>query len=549
MTDTLQFYPTPPALKERLYSKFQQPLRAVLEPHAGNGDLLPSKFDRNHVVDVLEIDPYRAEKLKGRYNIRFVGYDFLNYRTGKSYSHIVMNPPFKNGVDHVLHGWGLLKNGELGAILNAETIRNPYSEKRQHLARLIERFGSVEFVTDAFSDPDTGRKAEVEVALVYLRKQGDASVDFSFLLDGMKKDKSPVIATGTEIAMPRKQVDDLVLAFHAAVEAMKQSCKAEAQATYYASLIGSDGFQSLVDGIADDGEVITKSLGFAELDKVVNDRYEELKRAAWGEVFKGVRPLLGGLASSVQDEICGLQEQTAEMEFSHENINQFLHTLIQSMETLQIESVCSVFDLICRYHPKNAFFYRGWKSNEKHRLGQKVRPTRFILPNMKAGWSGKDFGYEMERKLIEIDKVFAFLDGKRFGQSSLLNSGKANLDFLVGGGRLETEYFDIRWYPSSATMHFFPTNKQTIERMNLLVGKHRQWLPENPDQAPEAFWEQYSDKVAAKVTARMMENGLSAYYFNYSQDRTIELLRKAQEFVGIDWSKLDYTPACIESTA
>lgn len=73
-----------------------------------------------------------------------------------------MNPPFNQGCKHVLHAWDILFDGEIVAILNAETVKNPFSAERRLLAQLIEDHGSVEYIKDAFMDPDTQRKTRLK---------------------------------------------------------------------------------------------------------------------------------------------------------------------------------------------------------------------------------------------------------------------------------------------------------------------------------------------------------------------------------------------------
>ena len=98
-----------------------------------------------------------------------------------------MNPPFANGVKHVLHAWDILFSGEMVAIVNAETIRNAFSNERQLLIKIIEdNNGTVEFVTDAFQSDDTEVKAVVEVAIIHLVKKQDIKTSY---ITGLKKEK------------------------------------------------------------------------------------------------------------------------------------------------------------------------------------------------------------------------------------------------------------------------------------------------------------------------------------------------------------------------
>ncbi len=56
---------------------------------------------------------------------------------------------------------------------------------------------------------------------------------------------------------------------------------------------------------------------------------------------------------------------------------------------------------------------------------------------------------------------------------------------------MPSTYFDVRFYPGVGAIPFYPTNKAIIDRFNRLVGKERQWLPQDDAQASKAFWNQY----------------------------------------------------------
>lgn len=79
-----------------------------------------------------------------------------------------MNPPFDNGDYHLLKAWNIAKNTTIICLLNAKTIKNPYSSKRKALNAIIEQFGTVELIQNAFLHAE--RRTSVEVALIRLKK-------------------------------------------------------------------------------------------------------------------------------------------------------------------------------------------------------------------------------------------------------------------------------------------------------------------------------------------------------------------------------------------
>ncbi|MEV5677027.1 methyltransferase [Streptomyces sp. NPDC052179] len=79
----------------------------VLEPSAGAGALTQEIARRGGVIDAVEVDERRADILREQGDCRrvvaadFLTMDPLDYEEG--FHRIVMNPPFKEGLDHIKH--------------------------------------------------------------------------------------------------------------------------------------------------------------------------------------------------------------------------------------------------------------------------------------------------------------------------------------------------------------------------------------------------------------------------------------------------------------
>ena len=105
--------------------------------------------------------------LRDKISLHIVHDDFLTFTSRKTYDLILMNPPFSAGCEHLLKAIELLKccGGKIRCLLNAETVRNPYSAQRQLLQQYLEEYGAeVEILADAFKDAE--RQTDVTVALV-----------------------------------------------------------------------------------------------------------------------------------------------------------------------------------------------------------------------------------------------------------------------------------------------------------------------------------------------------------------------------------------------
>ena len=175
MRDQLQYYPTGVRTAAKAWAKFRRPVRHLCDPSAGKGHLIRHaqegfpgvpddelpwvaeiedtelqegrfrtrlrdyarmKFSNLKEVSAIEIDMQHHSSLK-ELGAKIIGYDFLQVSSLATVSNLIMNPPFQQGCAHVLHAWDVLYDAELVAIINAETIRNPFSQDRQRLCSLI----------------------------------------------------------------------------------------------------------------------------------------------------------------------------------------------------------------------------------------------------------------------------------------------------------------------------------------------------------------------------------------------------------------------------
>lgn len=496
-----QYFPTPRALAIRAWQMFQSHnFSRVLEPSAGQGHLASVTRDaigQRVRIDALEIDLAHHAALRDEVD-EIVGTDFLEFQEGGFYSHVIMNPPFAQGARHVLHAWDILWSGEIVAILNAETIRNPFSQERQLLVRLIEEHGRVEFVERPFTrsvNPDVEREADVDVALVWLKKpapaDGYTAEAIERVLAGLREDgrdarRERFDIGDRDLALPLDLVEDAVLRFNAAVQAAKEAVEAEARARNFAARMLPAAMRG-----GNEANPVTPQ----EVQALWHERYTKLRGQAWYAILRSTK-VSSKLSSSARQRLEAEFERVQRMAFTERNIYAFLQGLSESAWDIQIGMLCDVFDAITRYTSDNAVFYMGWKSNDRHvTQARRIKTTRFVLPGFECpGWR-KSLDFQEAQQLDDIDKVFAMLDGKQKPDAGLVDAFTNPRVFadLRAGKRVSLSYFDVRYYPGRGTIHFFPTRKDLVDRLNRLVGQHRRWLPDEPSQAGEDFWRQYRE--------------------------------------------------------
>lgn len=496
-----QFYPSTPALVARVWSKFKnRAFDCVCDPNAGEGDLLQGhpefkNLHRKSRILAIEIDPTKHASLRAQ-KIEIVGHDFLQYQSAAHVSHFVMNPPFSEGAKHLLHAWNGLFEGEISAVINAQTIRNACTRERQLLLRVIEQCGgTIEFIEHAFLDPQARRKTPVEVAIVHLQKKADLDRLYGDLVADLQVDTNrPEDAThefsNAELMLPRTWVDNAVYTFDAAVVADREAVLSQAKANHYANRLG----MTLAARNGDKGSDF-KASDAAIIRKQLAAGYDELKDRAWSSVLRSTE-VLGKLSRQAQKRIESEFSCIARLEFTRANVYGFLQGLCDSAFEIQMGMLCDVFDEITKYHLDNTVFHMGWASNSQHRtLGMRIKSKRFILPlGSSDNWTS-ELPFDTIKWLSDFDKVFAILDGKQqpdYGLEQMVREHFKRQEIggksLFHGDRCASSYFEMRYFRGIGTGHFFPTRPDLIDRLNRLVGLHRQWLPPEDNLAGQDFW-------------------------------------------------------------
>ncbi len=511
--DTLQYYPTPDWLVDKAWALFRdRDFDRILAVCAGTGAMadgfrrlssFPMYRDAGVPVDCVEINMAHHPALRAK-GYKIVGLDFEQFNGVCLYSHVITNPPFRKGASYVLKAWDALWHGEIVAILNAETLRNPCSAERVRLARLIDEYGTVQFIENAFRGADVQRPADVDVALVWLCKPARLSGRWvSRAIDGLTAEANapdePVLAAPKELMLPHDIVETAVRAFRAAVAAARDSARAQAVANIMSARVGvpmAEAVGGKVPGADHDVQQIVQTARVT-----FRKACDDLRDRAWTSVLTSTH-VLSRLSAKAENELLRRFDEIRQLEFTAANVWGFLLGLVESQPQIQIDMICDVFDSISRYHTENTFFYRGWLSNDRHRtFGMRVKMTRWIIPGHQSeSWHSRPQRHT-ERMLADFDRVFALLDGKAEPPVPLGAAFAKEFARLKNGARVTASYFAVRYYPAAGTIHFFPTRRDLVDRLNRVVGAHRHWLPPPHVSAP-SFWKTYEAAESMNADVR-----------------------------------------------
>ena len=538
MPDT--FYPTPKALADEMVCKLDlDKIRYILEPSAGMGALCKAisrrgYYDRwhrnnNFEVDCIEIDPQMRNNLRyifseeydhglacqereyedrRRYDesmpesekaelallreeragvsakVRIIHDDFLTFQTKRRYDAIVMNPPFDHGDLHLLHALDLMQDGgQIVCLLNAETIRNPYTNSRKLLRQKLDEYeAEIEYKTAAFMTAETERKTDVEVALIFVTIP--AAEHHSILFDMLQKAKEHEQA----------EVDPHELtAANGTIENMIEQYETEIQLgiafiNEYFAIRPYIRTTYNPDDPYDKYSILTLSVGreanyLQKLD--VNDFAKCVRRKYWSAFFDN-KEFTGMLTSNLRKDFSNTVDEMSNYEFSMFNIQQVLAQMQAQLTRGVEETIMSLFEKLTTEHTwyeeckNNIHYYNGWKTNKAHKIGKKC-----IIPTYGAfakNWNSKRKKYDLDgldqykcyETLTDIEKALNYLDCGETSDVDLKYAIGCAVD--AGLTKVTCKYFTVVFY-KKGTCHITFTCPSVIEKLNIFAGRRKGWLP------------------------------------------------------------------------
>lgn len=484
------FYPTPEALAEKLLegiNGYDWRIRSILEPSAGMGhitDVLVKKLrtrnDRYYEnaqkeiksrdIDCIEIDP-KLRRILEEKGYRVVHDDFLTYETQKRYDLIVMNPPFDQGDRHLLKALELAeRGGSIRCILNAETIRNPFSMTRQELVKLLNKYGAkITYESGAFSKAE--RRTDVDIAIV--------SVDIpkperdSTLLDELRKAptyKTAFIPEEYGEIVRYNQIDEIVNRYNFEVAAgIKIIDEFNNMRRLLPTETGIDhGFEIGLHTYTDDSR---------DCPADPNQYIRRVRGKYWRMIFQ--RPvftdkLTYNLLCKLRDSVDDLMDY----EFSAYNILTMLMKMNQQVITGIEQTIIGLFDSWTGdYHwsetTNNRHYYDGWATNDCFRVGKKV-----ILPFFRtySEWTDRFSSHDAIEKFRDIEKVFDFLDSGRTEWEGTMQAAFKKAEETQNTKNIDTKYFIVSLY-KKGTAHLVFKDMELLEKFNLFASQHKGWLP------------------------------------------------------------------------
>lgn len=447
----IEYYPTPKELGNYLvndidFEKFTSKYMNILEPSAGDGNLLecliemhkkfwnekvyfkpyedyverktlkkPNKFN----IDCIEIDSDLKNVLKGK-KFKVVNDNFLTFKTFKQYDLILMNPPFSNGDLHLLKAIDIVQDvGSIRCILNAETLRNPYTNTRKLLLQKLEDLNAkVEYMTSAFSNAE--RSTDVEIAIIRIDVHKEYECD---LLKNLERDKSLEMLRETifeedsenQIVEREDTVTQLINRYD---DEVRMSVKVINEVNAIKPLL-TTGFNEC------DSPILTLHINGIDRNSVEDYEYDDknlinqvikvVRKKYWYALFESdelSKLMTDGLKRQYQFQL----DSMSEYDFNKHNILQLKLDLVNNLQVNLKQAIVSCFDEFTKYHmdeySSNIHYFNGWKTNKSWYINKRVIIPKSGLVGYKGNW---DVYYSLKDELSTLEKVFNYLDNDYVG--------------------------------------------------------------------------------------------------------------------------------------
>ena len=503
------FYPTPAELIDRMLDSVEMDqVETILEPSAGKGDLADGcvskyKLGRyrgcgyNHKdhIDCIELDPELQATLKGK-GYRVVHNDFLTYNTQKHYDLIIMNPPFDNGDLHLLKALRMQENGGgIICLLNAETLKNNYSNQRKELIQKLEEYNAqIDYIKNAFINAE--RRTDVEVALIkVLIPKKEFECNFLNELRQQEKYEEIYDTTSTELtrfAGENGYIETAVEQYNLEVKlGIKLIQEYNAMKPYIKDRIKREGERD------NSSPILTLMVGseYSSDKKIasINEYVKKVRYKYWEALFnnpKFTEKLTSNLVSQLWDKLNDLQN----FDFSIWNIMTIQGELIQDTLKGVEQTILDLFEEFShKYHwydetSKNIHYYNGWKTNKGWKINKKI-----IIPLNAYSSVFCDFrAYNVTSKFNDIIKVFDYLDGGKTADINVSQILKYAED-IGQTAKIPLKYFNVTFY-KKGTCHIEFLDLELLEKFNLFGSQKKGWLPPN-----------YGKKRYADMTAEEQE--------------------------------------------
>ena len=423
-------------------------------------------------IECVEIDTDLCAVLRNKHYFT-VNQDFLTYNTFKRYDCILMNPPFAQGERHLLKALKLIENGgQCVCILNAETLKNPYTNWRQELCNLLNHYNAdVEYISNAFTTAEN--TTDVEIALVYINipvKTVDENL-VKNLVKGASYDREYDEFNETQLATS-DIIDNLVKQYELEAKiGIKLIDDFYAMQAYVPKVKDhSDTFMlnlSIV-GCPDEKESNIKTNPVNRYIRGLRDKY-------WSLLFMS-NEMGKLLTESARRSYMNQLAKFRDYDFTYSNIKQLQIDMVNNLNQNVDDAILKQFDNFTYKYSldkaTNVHYFNGWRTNDAFMVRSKVIIPMYGIYTRYGTWSW----YDCKDYLNELEKIFVYLDGGRTDGKTVNEILCYETTHDYNGGRIKFKYFDVE-LKKKGTVHIWFTNEELLKKFNIFGCQKHGWLP------------------------------------------------------------------------
>ena len=426
-----------------------------------------------------ELAAIREERESVDASVRIVHDDFLTFQTKRRYDAIVMNPPFDHGDLHLLHALDLMQDGgQIVCLLNAETIRNPYTNSRKLLLQKLDEYeAEIEYKTAAFMTAETQRKTDVEVALIRITIPEPERHSILFDMLQKAKEHEQAEADPHELTTAKGTIESMIEQYETEIRL------GVAFINEYFAIRPYIGTSYKSDDPYGRDSILTLSVGkdsnyLQSID--VNDFAKCVRKKYWSAFFDNDE-FTGMLTTNLRKDFRDTVDEMANYEFSMFNIQQVLAQMQAQLTRGVEETIMALFEKLTSEHTwypecqKNIHYYNGWKTNKAHKVGKKcIIPENGFASSWYTGKKGELDNRKCYEILSDLEKSLNYLDCGETSEYKLEYAIQTAIE--SGLTKVACKYFTVVFY-KKGTCHITFTCPSVIDKLNIFAGRRKGWLP------------------------------------------------------------------------
>ena len=486
------FYPSPEKVCEVLIKGI--PLKTglkILEPSAGNGNIIEYyinelikyyeqkygfykyfseenlKKEIKQTIFAIEINTDLRNILEGKNICKIVDKNFLFHNPDIYYDWIIMNPPYSDGIEHIIKALEIRSKIGCGirCIINSVYIDDNSTIRKERFNNLI-RANNVQITNLGNIFVDAERSTNIDICLLHFETI-DMSKEFNYKFEYQTENfnyNSLIDSFDPTLNLNKFDIiESIVNQYEQSKEALKEYFRAVDKLKFYTNNITEPSFD-LIKVLNDN----TKELNKKEYELIMKD----IRLQAWKELINQTK-LNELMTSTVKDEFIKFQDTESNFAFNQYNIDELCNNLLANKYNIFMKSISDIFDYMTTYHYKNKLIVEGWKTNDPFKINIKC-----IFPNVLNKYNVSTcINHNFRNKLEDIEKTLCFIKNINYNQikPQLLHTLLWTDNDCEFGIKYNSYFFEFILY-KKGTLHIKFNDIDLYNQLNKLAWRQKNWI-------------------------------------------------------------------------